>query len=165
MALLVLLFLLYGDARSRNFLVPGSIYPTSLCQTIIWILRLCFCRRRESNPGCQRSKRPHYPLHHCTFFTKNPVLLGWLLQLKFVKTLWNQFLPNGPRFVFASNCPFWETTSGKYDHGSVVASGLLNILCFLFLSLSLSLSLTHTRAHTHTHMDMFAQTHAHTHLN
>ena len=62
----LVLFLLYGDARSRNFLVPGSIYPTTLCRKIIWILRLCFCRRQESNPGRQCNKRPRYPLHHCT---------------------------------------------------------------------------------------------------
>ena len=40
MAWLVLLFLLYGDSRSLNYLVPGSVYSSSLCQKTIWILRL-----------------------------------------------------------------------------------------------------------------------------
>ena len=40
MASIVIIFLLYGDARSHNYLVPGSVYPTTLCQKTIWILRL-----------------------------------------------------------------------------------------------------------------------------
>ena len=41
MAWIVLIFLLYGDARSRKHLVPSSVfYLTSLCRKTIWILRL-----------------------------------------------------------------------------------------------------------------------------
>ena len=51
MAWLVWFFLLYGDARSRNFLVPGSIYPTTLCPEIIWILRRLLLPTAGIEPG------------------------------------------------------------------------------------------------------------------
>ena len=61
------------------------------------IATFCFCRQGESNLGCQRSKRAHYPLHHCwsevvkigistpLYFLLNGVLEVspslWLIQL------------------------------------------------------------------------------------
>ena len=66
MAWLVLLSLLYGDARSRNYLVPGSNLAYLLMPKNHLNIATCWCRWRESNPDCQRSKRPRYPLNHCT---------------------------------------------------------------------------------------------------
>ena len=69
MAWLVLFYkkILNGDARSRNFLMSGSIFILLLYaeKNHLNIATFSFCRRRESNPGCQHSKRARYPLHHC----------------------------------------------------------------------------------------------------
>ena len=66
--LVILFFLLYGEARSLNFCVWLHFFylppyterekPSEYCT-------YCFCRRRESNPGRLRSKRVRYPLLHC----------------------------------------------------------------------------------------------------
>ena len=61
MAWLVLLFLLYGDARSRIYLVPGSVYPTSLCQKTIWLLWLADAdgRNRTRAASAARDRAIH----------------------------------------------------------------------------------------------------------
>ena len=71
MAWLLLLFFATWRRYMAQFLIFGSILilshyaerekkPSEYCNFF-----LHFCRRRESNPGRQLSKRVRYPSHHC----------------------------------------------------------------------------------------------------
>ena len=46
--------------------MPGSVLSYLLMPKNHLNIATCWCRRRESNPDCQCSKRPRYPLNHCT---------------------------------------------------------------------------------------------------
>ena len=61
MARLGLFFLsTFRECQTPLVLFPNHLRPE--IEKFIWILHLC--QWRESNPGCQHSKREHYPFHH-----------------------------------------------------------------------------------------------------
>ena len=68
----------HGNTRSRNSFLALFLSPTTLCwegekpSTNI-ALFVCFCRRRELNPGHLCSKRERYPLLHC--LSANPFII------------------------------------------------------------------------------------------
>ena len=83
----LVLFLLYGDARSRNCLVPGSIYPTTWCQKFIWILQLFVFAN-----GGNRTRAACAASDHATHYIIAPQLFDVYLAINIFRICqWNLY--------------------------------------------------------------------------
>ena len=98
----LLLLILHGDTRSQVRLHFFHLLTSTEREKDHQSIAHCFCRWRESKPGCLRSKRVHYPLLLC--------LLAILVL----------FDLNGPKLCF--NC-LQDSNSSRRDQVAQGAPG------------------------------------------
>ena len=80
--LLYLVLLPHENARSRALLHFFHLPPYTLREKKHLNIAHYFCRRRESNPGCQRSKLVRYPFLHCLLANVTKFIQAYLIVIR-----------------------------------------------------------------------------------